>query len=98
MTGATPVVVRTWATVVEMLAAAATEAPDAEALVFGDRRLTYATYLACVAGFARELYALQGSVGCFRVCLAKFHDFGNSERVRFDWVVIIRSHCSKFHC
>jgi long-chain acyl-CoA synthetase len=58
MTGATPVVVRTWATVVEMLAAAATEAPDAEALVFGDRRLTYATYLACVAGFARELDAL----------------------------------------
>ncbi|MBE2244328.1 MAG: AMP-binding protein [Burkholderiaceae bacterium] len=44
--------------VVAMLAAAAADAPSGEALVFGARRLDYATYLACVAGFARELEAL----------------------------------------
>ncbi|MEO8125170.1 MAG: AMP-binding protein, partial [Burkholderiales bacterium] len=44
--------------VVAMLAAAAAEAPHAEALVFGERRLDYAGYLACVSGFARELEAL----------------------------------------
>jgi long-chain acyl-CoA synthetase len=44
--------------VVAMLAAAAAEAPQAEALVFGARRLDYAGYLASVAGFARELEAL----------------------------------------
>ena len=44
--------------VVAMLAAAAADAPQAEALVFGDRRLDYAHYLACVAGFARELELL----------------------------------------
>jgi long-chain acyl-CoA synthetase len=58
MTGTTPVMRHAWATVIEMLVAAAMEAPNAEALVFGDRRLTYATYLACVAGFARELDSL----------------------------------------
>ena len=41
-----------------MLAAAARAAPAAEALVFGERRLTYAQYASCVAGFARELEAL----------------------------------------
>lgn len=46
---------RTWTTVVEMLAAAAAEAPHTEALVCGERRLSYASYLACVADFAREL-------------------------------------------
>lgn len=44
--------------VVAMLAAAAAEAPHAEALVFGDRRLDYAGYLGCVAGFASELESL----------------------------------------
>jgi long-chain acyl-CoA synthetase len=58
MTGVAPVLQRHCATVVEMLVAAAAQTPQAEALVFGDRRLTYATYLACVAGFARELDAL----------------------------------------
>ncbi len=48
---------RRHASVVAMLAAAATEAPRQEALVFGTRRLDYATYLACVAGFAHELVA-----------------------------------------
>ena len=33
-------------------------APQTEALVFGERRLDYAGYLACVAGFARELQSL----------------------------------------
>jgi len=58
MTGVTAELPRTWPTVVEMLAAAAAEAPTAGALVFRERRLDYATYLACVAGFARELEAL----------------------------------------
>lgn len=50
-----PVVHRT---VVDMLRAAAAEAPSREALVDGARRLTYRDYLACVAGFAHELAAL----------------------------------------
>jgi long-chain acyl-CoA synthetase len=45
-------------TVVQMLAAAEQAAPHAEALVFGERRLDYAGYLASVAGFARELQAV----------------------------------------
>ena len=49
-------------TVVQMLAAAAQSAPDREALVYGDRRLDYAGYLAGVAGFARELQSL-GAAG-----------------------------------
>lgn len=53
-----PGTVRVHASVVAMLASAAAEAPDAEALVSGERRLDYATYLACVAGFARELEGL----------------------------------------
>ncbi len=50
-------------TVVQMLAAAAQAAPHGEALVFGDRRLDYAGYLACVAGFARELQSLDAAGG-----------------------------------
>lgn len=42
-------------TVVHMLADAAARSPDAVALVCGERSLTYAQYLRCVAGFAREL-------------------------------------------
>ena len=45
-------------TVVHMLAQAAEHAGGAEALLCGEGRLTYAQYLRCVAGFARELIAL----------------------------------------
>src|SRR5512133_1612407 len=48
-------------TIVQMLAAAAHEAPGVEALVFGEQRLDYAGYLASVAAFARELQALRAS-------------------------------------
>ena len=44
-------------TVVHMLADAAARAPESVALVCGERRLSYAQYLRCVAGFARELIA-----------------------------------------
>ncbi len=47
-----------YASVVHMLADAASRAPRAEALVFAGRRLGYAEYVSCVAGFARELEAL----------------------------------------
>jgi long-chain acyl-CoA synthetase len=50
-------------TVVQMLTAAAAAGPASEALVFGDRRLDYAGYLACVAGFARELQLLDAAGG-----------------------------------
>ncbi len=53
-----PDTVRVHDSVVGMLAAAAAEAPTGEALVDGERRLDYASYLACVADFARELEAL----------------------------------------
>jgi long-chain acyl-CoA synthetase len=46
------------ATVVHLLAEAARDAPQSEALVLGDRRFTYAGYASCVAGFARELESL----------------------------------------
>ena len=45
-------------TVVHLLAEAARADPRAEALVCGGRRLTYAEYVSCAAGFARELEAL----------------------------------------
>jgi long-chain acyl-CoA synthetase len=45
-------------TVVHMLLAAAEQAPDREALVCGDDRLSYAEYLRCVTGFALELKGL----------------------------------------
>ncbi len=44
--------------VVHVLADAANEAPDREALVCRGERLTYAEYLRCVSGFARELIEL----------------------------------------
>ncbi len=50
-------------TVVHMLAAAAVEAPSAEALAFDDRRLTYRDYAACAAGFATELQAIGAGPG-----------------------------------
>ena len=42
-------------TVVHMLLEAAGRAPEREALVCGEERLTYREYLRCVCGFAREL-------------------------------------------
>jgi len=47
-------------TVVHMLAEAAARAGDRDALVCGGRRLAYAQYLRCVAGFAHELVAAGG--------------------------------------
>ena len=49
-------------TVVHMLKDAAERAPDREALVCGDVRLTYAEFLSCVAAFAHELQGL-GAAG-----------------------------------
>ncbi|MEZ5785192.1 MAG: AMP-binding protein [Xanthobacteraceae bacterium] len=46
---------RVFPSVVDMLADAATRSPETIALVCGEERLTYAQYLRCVAGFAREL-------------------------------------------
>ena len=48
-------------TVVHMLRAAAMEAPQHEALVCHDERLTYAQYLRCVAWFSDELVGLGAS-------------------------------------
>ena len=45
-------------TVVHMLAEAEAHAGAAPAVVCGERRLTYAQYLRCVAGFAAELVAM----------------------------------------
>jgi len=45
-------------TVVHMLADAITKAPEREALVLGDERLTYAEYGRCAAGLAAELSGL----------------------------------------
>lgn len=53
---------RTYPTVVHMLLEAVEQAPDREALVCGDGRLTYAEYLRCVTGLARELQEL-GAAG-----------------------------------
>ena len=47
-----------YATVVHMLAEAAGRHPGAEALVCGERRLSYAEYASCAAGLARELEPL----------------------------------------
>ena len=63
MNNATQALPRAEATVVQMLVAAAQAAPHTEALVFGERRLDYAGYLASVAGFARELQALGAAGG-----------------------------------
>ncbi len=54
----TSVLPRVHPTVVHMLADAAARSGSATALVCGDRQLSYAQYLRCVAGFARELAAL----------------------------------------
>lgn len=54
----TSVLPRVHPTVVHMLADAAVRSGSAPALVCGDGQLSYAQYLRCVAGFARELAAL----------------------------------------
>ncbi|HMA08337.1 MAG TPA: AMP-binding protein, partial [Ramlibacter sp.] len=63
MNAATPALPRAEPTIVQMLAAAARDAPQVEALVFGERRLDYAGYLASVAAFARELQSLGAAGG-----------------------------------
>ncbi|HSD52876.1 MAG TPA: AMP-binding protein [Burkholderiales bacterium] len=50
------------ATVAHLIADAAVRAPQAEAIVFGDRRLRYAEYAACIGAFAAELQSL-GAAG-----------------------------------
>ena len=55
---AQPMPQRGYPTVVHMLADAARVAPQDEALVCGERRLSYAGYLSCVTGLARELQSL----------------------------------------
>ncbi|MEO8654545.1 MAG: AMP-binding protein [Ramlibacter sp.] len=50
-------------TIVQMLAAAARDAPQVEALVFGERRLDYTGYVASVAAFAHELQSLGAAGG-----------------------------------
>ncbi len=63
MTAAHAALPRVHASVVAMLAAAAGEASETEALVDGDRRLCYREYLDCVAAFAHELQALGAQDG-----------------------------------
>ena len=53
-----PALPRAYPTVVHMLADAADRVPHGEALVCGERRLDYASYLDCVRGFAAELGSL----------------------------------------
>ncbi len=53
-----PALPRVHPTVVHMLADAAERVPHGEALVCGERRLDYASYLECVRGFAAELGSL----------------------------------------
>lgn len=53
---------RTYPTVVHMLLEAAAAVPDREAVICDDERLTYADYLRCVTGLARELHEL-GAAG-----------------------------------
>ena len=61
-------------TVVHMLAAAASRAPQAEALVCQGERLSYAQYLRCVAGFAHELVELGASGGRVGIVLGNSSD------------------------
>lgn len=49
---------RVYPTVVHMLIQAAVDASGADALVCGDRRLTYQDYVTCVGGFAADLIDL----------------------------------------
>ena len=55
---AAPALPRVHPTVVHMLADAAARVPHGEALVCGEQRLDYASYLECVRGFAVELGSL----------------------------------------
>ena len=67
-------------TVVAMLAAAAAESPQQEAIVCDGTRLSYAQYLRCVSWFAHELVTLGGRgqrIGlvlgnCADICIAMF--------------------------
>ena len=76
----TPAPVHNWPTVIDLLAGAAAQASQTEALACGQRRLDYATYLACVAGFATELEGLGAGgervatllVNSVEACIAAF--------------------------
>ncbi|MBS0561606.1 MAG: AMP-binding protein, partial [Proteobacteria bacterium] len=50
-------------TVIHLLASAAAEAPEAEALVLDDQRLTYREYAACAAALAGVLRGLGAEGG-----------------------------------
>ena len=65
----------TFDTVVQMLARAADQAPDQEALVCEDERLTYAEYARCVAGFAAELQGAGASGQRVVLLMANSIDF-----------------------
>lgn len=62
-------------TVVQMLARAADQASDQEALVCEDERLTYAEYARCVAGFAAELQGAGASGQRVVLLMANSVDF-----------------------
>ena len=74
MSPAAPVLPHVQPTVVHMLAAAAAAAPEGEALVFGERRLDYSGYLACVAAFARELQSLGAQGGRVATLMGNSND------------------------
>ena len=61
-------------TVVHMLADAAKLAPQREALVCDEERLSYSEYLRCVAGFAHELIGLGASGGRVGIVLGNSID------------------------
>lgn len=61
--------------VVQMLARAAERAPDQEALVCENERLTYAEYARCVAGFAAELRSAGASGQRVVLLMANSIDF-----------------------
>lgn len=64
----------TWPTVVHMLADAAASAPATEALVCGERRLSYREVVACVAALAGEWRALGAAGGRIATLLGNSTD------------------------
>jgi len=63
MVTSVPPLRRVYPTVVHMLIQAGVDASGAEALVSGDRRLTYQDYVTCVGGFAADLIDLGAEGG-----------------------------------
>ena len=78
-------------TVVHMLADAAAAAPEQTALVCEDDRLTYAEYLRCVAGFARELMALGVACGRVAIVLANSVDIAIASYVCSYCIILMRA-------